>query len=196
MPVPFRDAADLNRLGSAGFLRILPADAEDAVLGALFLVNAGGEPVEFTFNRLEVVQRFLWRAEDLHRHAARRLTASLFEICPRIPSVILALAEEAPSELFSEDIDVDVPTARVAEQSAVIGQSAAESREIVEATVPLQIFWNGSVPSDDDVGRSLVAQLAARGLLLEPFERALIGLREVYGGARDDDELVDRDAAA
>ena len=95
MPVPFRDAADLNRLGSAGFLRILPADAEDAVLGALFLVNAGGEPVEFTFNRLEVVQRFLWRAEDLHRHAARRLTASLFEICPRIPSVILALAEEA-----------------------------------------------------------------------------------------------------
>jgi len=73
VPVPFRDEADPDRFGSAAFLRIVPADDGDAVLGALFLVNARGEPVEFTYNRLEIVQRFLWRADDLRRHAARRL---------------------------------------------------------------------------------------------------------------------------
>ena len=132
MPVPFREVADLDRLGSAAFLRILLAEGDDAFLGALFLVNAAGEPVEFTYNRLEIVQRFLWRSEDLRRHAARRLTSSLFEICPRLPSVILCLADEAPAELFSEDIAVELPTARIAEESAVIGQSAAEARELVD----------------------------------------------------------------
>lgn len=195
MSVPFRDAADLDRLGSAAFLRIGSADGEDAFLGALFLVNAGGEPVEFTYNRLEVVQRFLWRPDDLRRHAARRLAASLFEVCPRMPAVILCLAEEVSCELFSDDISVEVPTARVAEQAAVIGQSAREEREVIEGSAPLQIFWNGSIPAEEEVGRSLVEELAARGLLLEPFDRALIGLREVYGGGKNADELVDRDGA-
>ena len=196
MPVPFRDEADVDRLGSAAFLRVVPADDGDAFLGALFLVSACGEPVEFTYNRIEIVQRFLWRAEDLRRHTARRLAASLFEICPRIPAVILCLADEVPAELFSEDITIELPTARLAEQSDVIGQSALESRELVEGSVPLQIFWNGSVPSEGEVARALVEHLAARGLLLEPFDRALVGLLEVYGVAKDANDVVDRDTTA
>lgn len=195
MPVAFRDVADVDGLGSAAFLRVVPAAEGDAFLGALFLVNGRGEPVEFTYNRLEIVQRFLWRADDLRRHAARRLTGSLFEVCPRIPAVILCLAEEAPAELFSEDIGVELPTGRLAEQSAVIGQSALESRELVEAALPLQIFWNGSVPGDGEVARTLVDHLAERGLLMEPFDRALVGLHEVYGSAKDADGVVDPDAA-
>ena len=196
VPIPFRDEVDADRFGSAAFLRIVPADRGDGFLGALFLTNAHGEPVEFTYSRLEIVQRFLWRQEDLRRHAARRLAASLFEVCPRIPAVILCLADEAPAELFANDITVSFPTVRVAEQSAVIGQSANESREVVEGAVPVQIFWNGSVPGEEDGARLVVRQLAERGLLLEPFDRALTGLREVYGIAKDADGVVDRDAAA
>lgn len=195
MPVAFRDVADVDRLGSAAFLRIVATDDGDAFLGALFLVNGRGEPVEFTFNRLEIVQRFLWRADDLRRHAARRLTASLFEVCPRIPAAILCLAEEVPAELFSEDIGVELPTVRLAEQSAVIGQSALESRELVEGSQPLQMFWNGSVPGDGEVARTLVDYLAERGLLMEPFGRALVGLHEVYGTSKGADGVVDPDSA-
>ena len=196
VPIPFRDEVDTDRLGSAAFLRIVPADRGDGVLGALFLTNAQGEPVEFAYSSLEIVQRFLWRQEDLRRHAARRLVVSLFEVCPRIPAVILCLANEAPAELFANDITVDFPTVRLAEQSAVIGQSAHESREIVEGAVPVQIFWNGSVPGEEENARLVVRHLAERGLLLEPFDRALTGLREVYGIAKDADGVVDRDAAA
>ena len=196
VPIPFRDEVDADRFGSAAFLRIVPADRGDGFLGALFLTNAHGEPVEFTYSRLEIVQRFLWRQEDLRRHAARRLAASLFEVCPRIPAVILCLADEAPAELFANDITVGFPTVRVAEQSAVIGQSANESREVVEGAVPVQIFWNGSVPGEEEDARLVVRHLAERGLLLEPFDRALTGLREVYGIAKDADGVVDSDAAA
>ena len=196
VPIPFRDEVDADRFGSAAFLRIVPADRGDGFLGALFLTNAHGEPVEFTYSRLEIVQRFLWRQEDLRRHAARRLAASLFEVCPRIPAVILCLADEAPAELFANDITVSFPTVRVAEQSAVIGQSANESREVVEGAVPVQIFWNGSVPGEEEDARLVVRHLAERGLLLEPFDRALTGLREVYGIAKDADGVVDSDAAA
>ena len=196
MPIPFRADVDTDRFGSAAFLRIVPTDAGDGFLGALFLTNARGEPVEFTYCDLEIVQRFLWRQEDLHRHAARRLAVSLFEVCPRIPTVILGLAKEVPAELFANDITVDVSTARLAEQSAVTGQSAHESREVVEGETPVQIFWNGPVPADEDDAHLIVKHLAEKGLLLEPFDRALTGLNEVYGIAGDPDGLVDRDAAA
>jgi hypothetical protein len=195
MAIPFREDEDVDHLGLAAFLRIVPSGDRDGFLGALFLINARGEPGEFTYNRLDVVQRFLWRADDLRRHVTRRLATSLFAACPRIPSVILVLADEVPAELFTEDVRVDVPTVRVAEQSAVVGQSAAEARDVVEGDIPLQIFWHGLDPEGDGVARSVVQRLAAAGLLVEPFERAVTGLREVYGVVGVDNGVVDGSAA-
>ena len=94
MPIPFREDEDVDHLGLAAFLRIVPSGDRDGFPGALFLVNARGEPGEFTYNRLDVVQRFLWRTDDLRRHVTRRLATSLFTACPRVPSVILVLADE------------------------------------------------------------------------------------------------------
>jgi hypothetical protein len=190
LPIPFRDEEEIERLGNAAFLRILPATDGDAYVGALFLVNARGEPVEFSYNRLDVVQRFLWRPEGLVRHAARRLTASLFEICPRVPVVVLCFADEAPAELFTQDIQLEIPTARLAGESAIVGQGAGEQRELIGDTDAVQVFWSGGVPSDGDAARTLVENLAARGLLLEPFERAVVGLDEVYAQGKERDGVV------
>jgi len=195
MAIPFREDENVDHLGLAAFLRIVPSGDRDGFLGALFLVNARGEPGEFTYNRLDVVQRFLWRADDLRRHVTRRLATSLFTACPRVPSVILVLAEEVPPELFTEDVLVEVPTVRVAEQSAVVGQSATETRDVVEGDIPLQIFWHGVPPDGENVAHSVVQRLAAAGLLLEPFDRAVTGLREVYGAAGADDGVVDGNVA-
>ena len=65
----------------------------------------------------------------------------------------------------------------------------------MEGAVPLQVFWNGSHQGEGEPARSLIEQLSVRGLLLEPFDRAVIGLREVYG-TKETHELVDRDPAA
>jgi hypothetical protein len=193
VPIPYRDAEDLEAFGCAGFLRMIRTDDGDAYLGALFLVNARGEPVEFTYSRLEPQRRFLWRRVVLDRYAVRRLAASLFDVCPRLPTVLLCLGDEVPPEVLADDLQVSVPVARVAGEEALIGQARGEERESLGGPSAVQVFWLGGVPTDDAPERRLVTRLAERGLLLEPFERAALGLREVFHLSQpaDDDELVD-----
>jgi hypothetical protein len=202
MPIPFRDLEEHEGLGSAGFLRFLPREEEGAYLGTLFLVNARSEPLEFSYNRIEVPQRFLWRRQELRRHVVRRLAASLFEICPRVPGVLLCLADEVDAELFTEELRVEVPVARLAEEATLVGQAAEEEREVMAEERPVQVFWIGGQPPEEAPARRLVAHLAGRGLLLEPFARAALGLREVYrlehedDGKAEDERLVDGTAAS
>lgn len=180
MPIPYRDDDDLERLGSAAFLHIAPES--HGYRGALFLIDARGEPMEFAYNRIEVLQRFLWRDDQLRRHACRRLATTLFEICPRVPTLLLCRAEEVDPEVFLEDVHLSLPVARIADESAVVGQAALEEREAFSSG-SLQLFWAGAPPAQDGTERSLLDELAKRGLVTEPFERAAIGLTEVYGDA-------------
>lgn len=190
MPVPFRDLQEDAAGGVAGFLRFLPDKDKDEgkYLGALFLINALGEPLEFTYNQLEIVQRFLWRRDGLRRHAARRLASSLFEICPRVPDLLLCLADEVEPELFTQELEVSIPVARLAEEAAIVGQVATETRERLGYEQTVQLFWQSRQPEPGSPERTLVERLATRGLLLEPFERARIGLHEVYGARGRGDE--------
>jgi hypothetical protein len=43
------------------------------------------------------------------------------------------------------------------------------------------VAWQPAVPDDGSAARRLWEHLTAHGLLVEPFERAAVGLREVYG---------------
>jgi len=61
MPIPYRDAEDLEDFGTAAYLKIEPIASGTGYLGALFLMNARGEPVEFTYNRIDTPNTFLWR---------------------------------------------------------------------------------------------------------------------------------------
>lgn len=180
MPIPYRHDDDLERLGSAAFLHI--AAENGGYRGALFLIDARGEPLEFAYNRIEVSQRFLWRDEQLRRHACRRLAKTLFEICPRVPTLLLCRAEEVDPEVFLEDIQLSLPVARLADEAAVVGQTTSEERETLSPGA-LQIFWAGAAPGNETPERTLLDELASRGLLTEPFDRAVIGLTEVYGDA-------------
>lgn len=192
MPVPFRDAAEIERLGAAGFLRILPDATSGAYRGALFLVDARSEPLEFVYNRIRLPQPLLWRAEDRASYAARRLAASLFEICPREPALLLCLAREVDAALFTRDLDLAVPVARVV---VAAPDPVAEAEEVAGGT---RLLWAGRRPPVDSPARRLLDRLAERDLLTEPFDRIAAGLREVYGpagpGEDGNGELVERAA--
>src|SRR5215510_7627040 len=131
MSIPFRDADDLDELGTVAYLKIEPVADGSGYLGGLFLINARGEPIEFTYNRIDTPNTFLWRQEDLRRHAARKLTASLFSLCPRTPRLLLCLAQEVGSELFCQDLQVSIPVCRIALASEVPTVSAAETKEVL-----------------------------------------------------------------
>jgi len=178
MPIPYRDADDLDELGTAGYLKIEPTADGSGYLGALFLINARGEPVEFTYNRIDTPHTFLWRQDDLRRHATRKLTASLFALCPKTPRLLLCLAQEI--ELFCQDLQISILVCRIDPASEAILSSDAETKDTVHASEPVQVFWFPGRPAEDAIELRLLRLLSSHGLLLEPFERASIGLREVY----------------
>ncbi len=185
MPVPFRDAEDVEELGSAGFLKIDLALETGSCTGALFLINARGEPLEFTYNRIETPHTFLWRQEDIRRHAARKLTVSLLSTCQRVPRLIMCLADEVHNELFGNEIHLSIPVCRIASPMQATPHSSLEVQDEAEGPEPLHLFWFPGKPSDESIEHRLLSRLATRGLLLEPFERALVGLREVYASQVD-----------
>ena len=183
MPIPYRDQDELDEWGTAAFLRVEDDPDRPGYRGALFQINARGEPIEFTYNRVETPNTFLWRPADVRRAALKKLAASLLAACPRVPRVIFCLAGEVPSELFCQDILVAVPVCRIAPALQMIAYSTLEASEAVDQADPLHLFWFPAAPAEDSPERRLTRHLAEHGLLLEPFERAAVGLGEVYGPA-------------
>lgn len=187
MGVPYRSVLDEDERNVSGaFFRGLSVDA-DTHVGGLLLIDARGEPVEFTYNRVAAKHRFLWRERDLKRAVSRELLASLLDICPKSPSAIFCLAREVEPALLLEDIDIQMPVARVADANENIGVAGEEEHERLDAASNVQLFWVRGRPSDATPAHRLVERLAGRGLLLEPFDRVLAGLREAYELSPDED---------
>lgn len=180
MSIPYRDADEVEEWGAAGYLKIESSPGGPGYLGALFLINARGEPIEFSYNRIETPHTFLWRQADIHRHAERKLVVSLLSICPRTPRILVCLAEEVGSELFCQDIQLSIPICRIAPAIKATAYSAEETVQVAETSEPMHLFWFPSRPQDDSIELRLLHELTSRGLLLEPFERASVGLGEVY----------------
>ena len=185
MPIPFRDQDDVDDLGLAAFLRLDAEPDRAAYRGALFQINARGEPVEFTYNRVATPNGFLWRSADLCRAAAKKLTASLLATCSQAPRLLVALAAQVPSDLFCLDLQVATPVCRLATGREPAAFSTLEVPETLThpdpAQEPFHLFWFPDPPAAGAPARRLLRELALRGLLLEPFDRAGVGLREVLG---------------
>src|SRR6185369_13747326 len=109
------------------------------------------------------------------------LTASLLSAAESEPTLLFCLAGEVGVELFAQDIQADVVVGRV-ERAADQHQSADAGADLLPP-VPdsLHVFWQPGPPAEESPERALFELLGARGLLLEPFDRAADALREVYG---------------
>jgi hypothetical protein len=182
LPIPFRNAAQLEAGGNAAFVRIVPGREPNNMLGAILQVNALGEPVEFVFNRMVTPGGSLWRGSDLRRNVNRSLLASLFEAALHAPLVLCCLAAEIDGQTFSSDLLVNIPVCRIARTGDITGIVEPESREDLDIDgTTAHVFWPGAAPSAESPQRKLLNALARRGLMLEPFDRVLAGLAEAIG---------------
>ncbi len=89
------------------------------------------------------------------------------------------LASEVPPRIFLDDILLGLPACRVGDDSSI--HAADEVMERIDGVGHL--FWIGPQPNPADKARVLIDSLRARDLLMEPFERAALGLQEAYGGS-------------
>ena len=177
MSVPFRDLREEDGLGVAGYLRFVTEQQGNGIQGALFLVNARGEPVDFAFSRIDVPGSFLWRNGESKRRSIASLAAVLFQACPKTPSVLFCLAEEVDPRIFGDDLYVEIPLCRVTET----GNSPYATSESMEAlTDGLHLFWVTQSPLAESPARQMVSALQGRQLITEPFERTIQGLEEAF----------------
>lgn len=178
MPVPFRDAQHIDELGTAAHLRIERASGGMEIYGGLLVINARGEPLQFTYTRATTEYSTLWRQGDIHRHAVRSVAERLFAECPQVPRIVLCLAQEIPAGVFGEDLIVAVPVCRID------GQGAGGSSVANVGGNSYSVSWFPVAPEPDSVEQRLFAELIRRNLVMDGFDRTTRGLREAYSRRR------------
>lgn len=145
MPVNYSEDNELLELGTAGFLKV---EAEEGGFrGAFFVVNALGEPVEFTYTHIEVPNSFLWRKADIARHAVRQMAGSLFSLCPASPRLIFCLSDEINLESFKEDVKLDVPLCGVAPSRSSDGSSTGSGKQNGPDSSVQLAWFPGRIPA-------------------------------------------------
>ncbi len=202
MSIPFRESDSEGSL-AAGFIRIL-RDAGGGFDGALFVMNARGEPLEFVFTRVDTPRTVLWRPQDLKRRAAHELVAALFNVATSRPTVVFAQADEVDAGFFTDELVTQIPTCRVAADTVAAGSgpdepaagsgqgeppagaephAGAAPGELGEPpdSAPVRLIWSLGQPAEGSAEHALAERLRAAGLLGEPFARAEAGLREARG---------------
>lgn len=179
MAIPFRriDAGDPQ--GTAAYLRVTPA-GKDELRGAVFLMNSRGEPVEFTYARAQIPGNFLWRPRDLQRAAVLNLACALFQAVRSTPALLLALASEMPPEILQQDISLEIPSIRVSTSGRLDPAASEDVGSITSDGDELEVAWFPARPPEDHPAASLLDVLAQRGLILEPFERMVGAMQEVF----------------
>ena len=177
MPIPFRDLGEDEPSGVAGFLRFIDEPDGRRIRGALFIMSARGEPVEFAFTRIALSSSVLWRLGHARSRSISALTKALFESASNQADVVFSLAEETPPAVFSDSISPEVPLCRVASQDSV---SVAPTEETQQLSESLTLYWTNGLPPPGSVTAQIVELLGQRQLLIEPFERVALGIQEAF----------------
>ena len=177
MPVPFRDLGENEPSGAAAFLRFINEPDGNGIRGALFIMSPRGDPLEFSFTRIDVRSGVLWRTGQARSRALTSLTKALFESTSRVPEVVFALANETPVEVFSEGLDVQVSLCRVAIQQAEPAGTAEEGQHSSDS---VSLLWVNGPPEVGAPPAKMVEVLESRQLMIEPFERVALGIQEAF----------------
>ena len=136
--------------------------------------------MDFSFARVDVHASFLWRPGESRRQAVVALSRTLFTAATNVPHLLVALAEEVPAAVFTEDLAVAIPLCRLAGPSALAYASTESMEELPGAQ---HLFWVGPPPGEGSDARGLLDALVARQGLVEPFERAALGLQEALAAS-------------
>ena len=184
MSVGFR-APELEELGLAGFIRIIPDKESSSHDGLLFIINGAGEPIEFCFSTITAPRTILWGKAALKRRVAAELLKALLGACSTTPIILFARAQEIGPETFGQDVITALPTCRIATRLDAFALEIGDQEESVPDDEDIQLIWSGDAPMPDTSERRLFERLVHTGLLLEPFERAEAGLSEVRRSEAD-----------
>ena len=167
MPIPFEDLTQPSRIESVAWLRFIEESDGKGIQAALLETSASGEPLEFSFTRAEIP------ASDKHHCVISSLAKSLFKSSIHSPALMLALADEVPSNLFSGKMRIEIPFCRVS--SAKLSPTSSSDNGSRQ-----QLSWVNRRVAESSQTRQVLDEILKPGEPFEPFERVARGLAEAF----------------
>lgn len=163
MPIELRDAEELAERGYAALLRVLRRGDSQAAsfVGAVLLVNACGEPVEFVHNHIGLPATSLCAPDRLPAFAARSLVSTLFRASVYAPLFLAYPEGELDDELFTHRLTVAIPVAAVYATGGQTGVAHGAS-----------VCWLNAPPEPGSRASALLEALSNRDLLADALTRA------------------------
>ena len=177
--MPFRDVASGEDPVKVAYLRFVQESEGRGLRGCMFVVSLQGDPLEFCCTRVDLPTGPLWNLDLALRRAVAELTKALFQASSHRPGAVFCLSAETPKEVFSQDIDAQVPVCRVSVgprgNSSGSTSGSGERRSV-------SLCWQNEPAPAGSGDSPLSRYLASRDRLMEPFERAGLGLEEAFAG--------------
>ena len=154
------------------WVRLVDVDDGAGFRAALFRTTEGGEPVGFCFMRA-----FPRRAEERGdgTSVADLALKRLLRVSPPAPSLVLGLQGEVPDGALADGEDSHIPVCLLAggEGPASVGNGRTVKGR-------LSPEWRSRFPGEWTVARRLLDAIMERDDPLEPFRRAVDGLRVAF----------------
>lgn len=172
MPIPYRNAPRSSDEGCAAFIDLVWIEAESTYYGGMLLIDGKGRPLEFTHNALKAPQDAVWQMTNLREVAVVMMAHSLFEACKREPDLLICSVTFGKVEFCREEVAPLIPFAQV---NVVEDETPSSAR--------IEWYWINDPPHEKMRSYALFQTLQQKDMLLEPFSRIQLGLREVYPDA-------------
>ena len=115
MPIPFDDSTETGRSSSVAWLRFVDEEEGDGIRAALFETSGLGEPLSFSFTRIDRSDPSLYLPETMNwrQSAVFSLAKSLLGSATGSPTLIYGLADEIPLLVVADALRVGLPFCRV-----------------------------------------------------------------------------------
>lgn len=165
MPIPYRQTPKSSSPQCAAFLEVIWVQEKQTFYGAMLLIDAKGQPLEFVHNSLTAPSGFLWPADQVRSIGIAELSHSLFKACSLDPLILLSRGTIGTPDYCKSVIAPAIPFAQIV-------------REDVHKIDSLN--WINGQPTAGSAEYMLSEDLRSNGFVTEPFNRARIGLEEMY----------------
>ena len=161
--MPFRDIASDEDPVRIAYLRFVEEAEGRGLRGCMFVVSLQGDPLEFCCTRVDLPTGPLWNLDLALRRAVAELTMALFQAGSLRPDAVFCLSAETPEEVFTEDIDAQVPLCRI---SVGLGGDSSGSTSGPGEGRSVSLRWQNDATPAIFVEGPLGRDLASRNRLI------------------------------
>ena len=159
--------------GAVAWLRFVEERGGQGVRAALLQTSGGGEPLGFSFTRIDRDDSAIRRPGRARCAAMETLAATLMRAASPAPALVLGLASEVPTEALA-GLPVELPFCLFRPAGARADATACS----VEA------LWATAEPHGESTARRLFDEIVERDDPLEPLERAAEALAVAFADDR------------